>query len=188
MKTVNRKGLKKSMFPFVTLAKMKGHDITYNVCSATQSCPTLFDPVDCCLPGSSVHGIFQAVILEWVAISCSRVSSPPMDWVRTSCVFCFACGFFALFITASLGVGLFGLIVFETPCASCVWISVSFFRFGKFSAIIHSHTFQSPFLLLLESLLCVDWHTLCYHTLLSFFFHLTFNLFFFWLDNFHYSV
>ena len=138
--------------------------------------------------GSSVHGIFQAVILEWVAISCSRVSSPPMDWVRTSCVFCFACGFFALFITASLGVGLFGLIVFETPCASCVWISVSFFRFGKFSAIIHSHTFQSPFLLLLESLLCVDWHTLCYHTLLSFFFHLTFNLFFFWLDNFHYSV
>ena len=36
-----------------------------------QSCPTLFDPMDCSLPGSSVHGIFQARILEWVAISFS---------------------------------------------------------------------------------------------------------------------
>ena len=37
-----------------------------------QSCPTLCNPVDCSLPGSSVHGIFQARILEWVAISFSR--------------------------------------------------------------------------------------------------------------------
>ena len=34
----------------------------------TQSCPTLHDPMDCSLPGSSVHGIFQARVLEWVAI------------------------------------------------------------------------------------------------------------------------
>ena len=34
-----------------------------------QSCPTLRDPMDCSLPGSSVHGIFQARILEWVAIA-----------------------------------------------------------------------------------------------------------------------
>ena len=34
-----------------------------------QSCPTLSDPMDCSLPGSSVHGIFQARVLEWVAIS-----------------------------------------------------------------------------------------------------------------------
>ena len=40
-----------------------------------QSCPTLCDPVDCSLPGFSVHGIFQAKILEWVAISFSRGSS-----------------------------------------------------------------------------------------------------------------
>ena len=38
----------------------------------TQSCPTLCDPTDCNLPGSSVHGIFQAQILEWVAISFSK--------------------------------------------------------------------------------------------------------------------
>ena len=37
----------------------------------TQSCPTLCDPTDCSLPGSSIHGIFQARILEWVAISFS---------------------------------------------------------------------------------------------------------------------
>ena len=37
-----------------------------------QSCPTLWDPVDCSPPGSSVHGILQARILEWVAISFSR--------------------------------------------------------------------------------------------------------------------
>ena len=36
-----------------------------------QSCPTLRDPMDCSLPGSSVHGIFQARILEWVAIAFS---------------------------------------------------------------------------------------------------------------------
>ena len=33
-----------------------------------QSCPTLCDPMDCSLPGSSVHGIFQAIVLEWIAI------------------------------------------------------------------------------------------------------------------------
>ena len=37
-----------------------------------QSCPTICDPVDYSLPGSSVHGIFQARILEWVAISSSK--------------------------------------------------------------------------------------------------------------------
>ena len=41
-------------------------------CSVAKLCPTLCDPMDCGLPGSSVHGIFQARILEWVAISFSR--------------------------------------------------------------------------------------------------------------------
>ena len=40
--------------------------------SLPQSCPTLYDPMDCSPPGSSVHGILQARILEWVAISFSR--------------------------------------------------------------------------------------------------------------------
>ena len=44
-------------------------------CLVTKPCPTLCDPMDCSLPGSSVHGISQARILEWVAISFSRGSS-----------------------------------------------------------------------------------------------------------------
>ena len=44
-----------------------------------QLCPTLCDPMDCSLPGSSVHGIFQVRILEWAAISISRRSSRPRD-------------------------------------------------------------------------------------------------------------
>jgi len=40
-----------------------------------QSCPTLCDPVDCSLPGSSVHGIFQAIVLEWGAIAFSELQS-----------------------------------------------------------------------------------------------------------------
>ena len=44
----------------------------YTVCVGTQSCLTLCNPMDCSLPGSSVHGIFQARILEWVAIFYSR--------------------------------------------------------------------------------------------------------------------
>ena len=48
-------------------------------------CPTLCDPMDCSQPGSSVHGIFQARILEWVAMPFSRGSSWPMDWTRVSC-------------------------------------------------------------------------------------------------------
>ena len=51
----------------------------------TQSCLTLCDPMDCSLPGSSVHGIFQARVLEWAAISFSRGSCQPRDHTQVSC-------------------------------------------------------------------------------------------------------
>ena len=51
-----------------------------------RSCPTLCDPMDSSLAGSSVHGIFQARVLEWVAISFSRRSSRPRDQNRVSCI------------------------------------------------------------------------------------------------------
>ena len=50
-----------------------------------QLCLTLCDPVDWSLPGSCVHGILQARILEWVAISFSRGSSRPRNWTQVSC-------------------------------------------------------------------------------------------------------
>ena len=59
-----------------------------------QLCPTLCDPTDCGSPGSSDHGILQARILEWVAISSSRGYSWPRDQAHVSCVSCFAGGFF----------------------------------------------------------------------------------------------
>ena len=53
---------------------------------AAQQCLTLCDPMDCRLQGSSVHGIFQATILEWVAISFSRGTSWPRDRNQVSCL------------------------------------------------------------------------------------------------------
>ena len=53
-----------------------------------QSCPTLCNSMDCSLPGSSVHGILQARILEWVAISSSRESFWPRDRTCVSCISC----------------------------------------------------------------------------------------------------
>ena len=52
-----------------------------------QSCPTLSDPMDCSLPGSSIHGIFQARVLEWGAIAFSAIKkntfeSVLMRWMK----------------------------------------------------------------------------------------------------------
>ena len=52
----------------------------------TKSCPNVCDPMDCNLPSSSVHGIFQAKKLEWVAISFSRESTQPRDQTHISCI------------------------------------------------------------------------------------------------------
>ena len=64
----------------------------------TQSCPTLCDPMDCSLPGSSIHGIFQARVLEWGAIAFSllysslhyltTVTTKKNSWDRQDYLFC----------------------------------------------------------------------------------------------------
>ena len=78
-----------------------------------QSRPTLCNPMDCSLPGSCVHGILQARILEWVAISFSRESSGFRDWTRVSCI---AGRFFTIWaIIRSLGKIL-------------EWVAISFSR------------------------------------------------------------
>ena len=58
------------------------------VAKLLQSCPTFCDPVDCSPQGSSVHGILQTRMLEWVAVPSSRGSSPPRDWTHVSYVSC----------------------------------------------------------------------------------------------------
>ena len=62
---------------FLISPALAGQFFTTGESEVTQSCPTLCDPMDCSLPGSSVHGVFQARVLEWVAISFSRV--PPRN-------------------------------------------------------------------------------------------------------------
>ena len=67
-------------------------EITLKV-KVAQSCPTLCNPMDYSLLGSSVHGILQARILEWVAIPFSRGSCQPMDQTQVSHI---AGGFFTV--------------------------------------------------------------------------------------------
>ena len=56
------------------------------LCLVAHLWPTLCNPLDCSLPGSSVHGIFQARILEWVAIFFSKGSSLPRNQTHVSCI------------------------------------------------------------------------------------------------------
>ena len=64
-----------------------GEDVLYVKSeSESQSCPTLCDLMDCNLSGSSVHGILQARILEWVAYPFSKESSQPRNWTQVSCI------------------------------------------------------------------------------------------------------
>ena len=60
--------------------------MSYGACSVAQPCPTLCDAMDCSPPGSSVHGVSEARMLEWVAISYCRGSSPPTPGIHVSCV------------------------------------------------------------------------------------------------------
>ena len=102
------------------------------LCLVTQSCLTLYNPVDYSPQGSSVHGIQQARILDWVAAPFSRGSSRPRDWTWVSCI---AGRFFSIGATreAPLGSGRSGwssqgsqgliellkapfMIISESPC------------------------------------------------------------------------
>ena len=69
-------------------AKYSYNDNHYNMLSCfSHSCLTLCDAMDCSLPGSSIHGILQVRILEWIAISSSRGSSRPRDWSFISYIY-----------------------------------------------------------------------------------------------------
>ena len=78
-------------FPKGSPNSLLGPAVTYNKCCCclvTKSYLTLIDPMDCSPPGSSVCGIFQARILEWVAVPSFRGSSLSRDQTRNSCISC----------------------------------------------------------------------------------------------------
>ena len=74
------KGVHHFMFSVVVYEGSNFSTSSWSESEVAQLCPTLWDPMDWSLPGSSIHGIFQARILEWVIISFSRRSSCPRDW------------------------------------------------------------------------------------------------------------
>ena len=69
---------------FTTEPPGKPH--SQHLSEVTQSCLTLRDSMDCSPPGFSIHGVFQARILEWIAVSFSRGSFPPRDRTQVSCI------------------------------------------------------------------------------------------------------
>ena len=93
--------------------------------------PALNVPMDCSLPGSSGHGIFQARILEWVAMSFSRGSSQPRNWTGVSCI---AGRFFTNWVTREAPTHSSPLLSAAPPRALCprtqhLWsLSLSLFR------------------------------------------------------------
>ena len=79
------------VFLFVFLFWSKVQSASCLTCVRTKSLPlclTLWDPMDCSLPGSSIHWILPARILEWVAMPSSRGSSWPRDWTCVSYISC----------------------------------------------------------------------------------------------------
>ena len=81
---------------WATREAKKYKPISFMLCWVSQSRPTLCDPMDCSPPGSSVHGISQAIILEWVTVPFSRGSSQSRDWTLLSHI---AGGFFTAWVT-----------------------------------------------------------------------------------------
>ena len=74
-------------FPFLPFTLPRGKKVDQKVkVLVSQSCPTSCHPMDCSLPGSSVRGIPQARILEWVAVPFSKRSSQSRDWTQVSCI------------------------------------------------------------------------------------------------------
>ena len=69
---------------FTAVQPLKPSSQVPAACLVAQLCPTLCDSMECSPPGSSVHGVLQARILEWVVISFSRGSSQPRDCTEVS--------------------------------------------------------------------------------------------------------
>ena len=133
-------------------------------CLVTQSCPILCNPMDCSPPGSSVHGILQARILEWIVIPFSRGSSQPKD---QTWVFCTAGGFFTtelsgkpcaldfirfLFLSSSLPPSI---IIF---CLYLVNSSNNFHVFHLYMFLLWSNTCNPKFTILTISKCAVQGH------------------------------
>ena len=113
-----------------------------------QLCPTLCGPVDYSLPGSSVHGILQVRILQWVAISFFNGSPPPRNWAH---IFCIAGRFFTTvpstkllkFMWNSDISDLFFLFWFYFGCFILYWV-IQFSSIAQWCLTLRPHGLQHP--------------------------------------------
>ena len=87
-KDIKRHGSLSPWAPPVSTKSLFGKGTTLQLRVTLCVCPTLCDLMDCSPPGSSVYGILQARILEWVAMASSRGSFRPRDQTCVSCVSC----------------------------------------------------------------------------------------------------
>ena len=126
-----------------------------------QSCQTLCNPVDCSLPGSSNHGILQARILEWVAISFSMGSSWPRDQTQVSRI---AGRSFTLWATREARVCTYVLFIFlstylsiyQSICKWWLWEINSHPGFLDQGLLDLSSPFSGPYLFIWASSLNYD--------------------------------
>ena len=98
------------------------------------------NPMDCRPPGSSVHGILQARILEWLAMPSSRGSSQPRDWIQVSWI---AGGFFTVWATREAQEHFYGLNLYPFRCVSWSSSSSSSFLRESCSMVMCSSTWKS---------------------------------------------
>ena len=104
----------------LTVMKFKISHIIWSINIFTQLCPTLCNPMNCSPSSSSLQGILQARILEWVVISFSRASSWPRDWNQVSFI---ASRFFTIWATRELSLSLsLSLYIY---IYMCVYISIN---------------------------------------------------------------
>ena len=115
-------------FLWLPVPVLSGFFLAVHMCVlVAQSCRTVCGPMDYSPPGSSVHGILQTRILEWVAVSFSRGSSQPRDWTRVSCI---AGRFFFFFFTL--------WATRKAPClALCVFIK-NYFSVMKCGTLVNT--------------------------------------------------
>ena len=126
-----------------------------------QLCLTLCDPMDYSPPGSSVHGIFQARILEWPAMPSSRGSSLPRDRTRVSCISYTADGFF----TAEPPEKPHNFC--QVQSLSCVWLFATPWTAARQASLSITNSWSTPKPMSIESVMPSNHLILCHPLLVT---------------------
>ena len=131
----------------------------YTCVLVVQSCLTLWDPMDCSLSGSSVHGILQARILDWVAIPFSKGSSQPRSRTQVSCT---AGRFFIIWVTREAHLCL-SIYIFISPSPFSSLLSIQMVTFhlshsGSFFFSSFNNGFQRSYQYIISFLATFNLH------------------------------